>query len=281
MNITAILPYFGGKRTLAGKIVEALGPHTVYWEPFCGSLAVLLSKPAVRMETAVDLYGDLVNLARVLQARDAAEAMYAALYPMVPCNALHREAKERLAGRADRPAGTPPDVERAVDFFVCSWLGRNGCIGTKQFNNNFCVRYTSNGGATAHRWRSAVGSIPDWHERLKGVVVLEADGIAVCERVEDKAGTAIYADPPYLSKGASYVHDFDADDHRRLAEALRRFTRTRVVVSYYAHPRLADLYHGWRVIELASTKALANQGRAAAARGAVSAPEVLLVNQPD
>lgn len=40
--IGAVAPWFGGKRTLAPRIVEALGPHKAYVEPFCGSCAVLL-----------------------------------------------------------------------------------------------------------------------------------------------------------------------------------------------------------------------------------------------
>lgn len=41
-NINAILPYFGAKRVLAPAIIQELGNHTAYWEPFCGSMAVLL-----------------------------------------------------------------------------------------------------------------------------------------------------------------------------------------------------------------------------------------------
>ncbi|KKK94504.1 hypothetical protein LCGC14_2682220 [marine sediment metagenome] len=44
-KIKAIAPWFGGKRNLAPKIVDALGDHRVYWEPFCGSMAVLMAKP--------------------------------------------------------------------------------------------------------------------------------------------------------------------------------------------------------------------------------------------
>ena len=39
MQIKALAPWFGGKRTLAPRIVAELGPHRAYWEPFCGSLA--------------------------------------------------------------------------------------------------------------------------------------------------------------------------------------------------------------------------------------------------
>ena len=42
MKVTALAPWFGGKRTLAPKVIELLGEHRTYVEPFCGSMAVLL-----------------------------------------------------------------------------------------------------------------------------------------------------------------------------------------------------------------------------------------------
>lgn len=275
--ITAILPYFGAKRTLAGRIVAEAGKHSVWWEPFCGSLAVTLSKPPCRQETVNDLYGDVVNLARVLADREQAEQMYARLYPIIPGQMMHKEAKARLV-EDSWPDMEPWNVNRAVDFFVASWLGRNGMIGTKQFNNNFCARYTANGGSPARRWQSAVDAIPEWHERLRNVVILSECGLKLCERIDDEAGTVIYCDPPYLVKGASYVHDFTPEGHRRLAESLRRFKPARVMVSYYDHPDLAELYPGWRKIDLAVMKSLVNQGRRATGAGAVKAAEVLLCN---
>ena len=64
-RISALAPWFGGKRTLAPAIVEELGPHTAYWEPFCGSCAVLFAKPPLAFEQINDLHGDLINLAMV------------------------------------------------------------------------------------------------------------------------------------------------------------------------------------------------------------------------
>lgn len=279
MNITGLVPWFGAKRAMAARIVAEIGEHAVYWEPFCGSLAVLLSKPPARMETAIDMHGDLVNLALVLSGRDTAERLYAELRPMLPSNVLHEEAKRRLTDYCEDTTSYP-NVARAADFFVASWLGRNGTIGTKMTNNNFCVRYTSNGGAPAKRWQAAVDAIPDWHDRLRNVVILRTDAIKALDRIEDKAGTAIYCDPPYLAKGATYEHDFAAADHDRLAASLQRFNLTRVVVSYYEHPRLAELYPGWRKVEVPVTKVMVNQGARATGDEPVKAPEVLLVNQP-
>lgn len=109
------------------------------------------------------------------------------------------------------------------------------------------------------------------------------DGIELIERIEDKAGTAIYCDPPYLVKGSKYLHDFSdgfmtqANDHDRLATALGRFKKTRVVVSYYKHPALSSLYPEWTVRDVTQTKALVSQGRRDA-DNKVESPEVLICN---
>jgi hypothetical protein len=71
MLITAVVPWFGGKRTMAQIIVDVIGKHKAYWEPFCGSMAVLMAKPAVASETVNDLHSDLINLSWVIQDAEA------------------------------------------------------------------------------------------------------------------------------------------------------------------------------------------------------------------
>lgn len=292
-RIMSLAPWFGGKRTLAPAIVEAIGPHRVYWEPFCGSLAVLLAKPAVKMETVNDLHADLINLARVVQDPRLAVHLYDRLARTLFAEALFREALAAVRSEPVPPADARPGdrVDRAYRYFVVSWQGLNGVAGTPANNTSFARRFTSSGGNPGGRFVAAVDSIPPWHHRLRPVTILSDDGIALCEEVEDKPGTVIYADPPYLEKGASYLHDFTRgersgspalfegaeDDHERLARALRRFKKTRVVVSYYDHRDLAQLYPGWRKIRLDAAKGMVNS--AAAAAGRTEAPEVLLVNQ--
>lgn len=267
---------------MATTIIAELGDHRVYWEPFCGSLAVLFGKPACTMETVNDLHGDLINLARVLKDRNTAEDLYVRLAGVIFHEDLFHEAAERVRSRdKGEPAPGVPDVARAEDYLFVSWFGRNGVAGTSGYNSNFCVRYTANGGHAATRWRSVVGSIPEWHERLRFVTILNRDAFGLLDRIDDAPGTVIYCDPPYLLKGANYAHDFKSDDHDRLAAALRRFTLTRVVVSYYEHPRLAHLYppDRWSRRTIEVTKALVNQGMRDGT-GATKATEVLLANAP-
>ena len=279
MKITAIAPWFGGKRTLAPAILHELGKHSAYWEPFCGSLAILLAKPVVSMETVNDLHGDLINLARCVQDDTASVDLFSRLTRVACSEQLHREAADRFRARGNIAAANELDVSRAFDYFLCSWLGRNGVAGTSSYNQGFCRRFTKNGGHAATRFVSAVNSIPAWWERLRAVTILNDDGLELLKRIEDAPGVAIYCDPPYLVKGAKYVHDFASDDHKKLSEVLRRFKKTRVVVSYYAHDRLKELYPDWTVTRLQATKAMVNQGMRDK-KGATDAPEVLIINGP-
>ncbi len=172
------------------------------------------------------------------------------------------------------------DLPRAYDYFLCTWLGRNGVGGTESYNQGFCVRYTAQGGHAAKRWQSVVISIPAWRRRLANVTILQRDAFELLERIDDRKGTAIYIDPPYIEKGAKYIHDFEQQDHARLAQMLGRFKETRIVVSYYDHPKLAELYPGWERVEITITKSLDNQNRRDKKNKGVKVVEVLLVNSP-
>lgn len=271
MKITAIAPWFGSKRNLAPEIVAELGPHRSYWEPFCGSMAVLLEKKPCGAETVNDINGDVTNLAMVV-ASDQGPDLFERLSRTAFCDEIHAESKRRMKGELS-------SLDRAYWYFVECWMGRNGVAGTRSQNTSFCLRFTSNGGDPATRFRNAIESIPSWWQRFQGVWILNKDGFTLIESIEDKEGTAIYCDPPYLVKGAKYVHDFKDEDHDRLAALLGRFNRTRCVVSYYEHPRLAELYPGWTKRTFDVSKAMACQGKRDK-KNDVRATEVLLINGP-
>lgn len=279
MKIKSIAPWFGGKRTLAPEIVRELGEHRAYWGLCCGSLAVEFAKEPATMEVCVDLHGDATNLAFVLQRESLAVQLYGRAARTLLSRELFLESAKVIREELPPANDDPPDVDRAYHYFVVSWFGRNGVSGTNSYNAGFCMRYTKNGGHAATRFVSAVDSIPAWHERLRAITFVRGDIFEHVPRIEDADGVSIYCDPPYLAKGAKYLHDFTEADHSKLATMLGRFRKARVVVSYYADPRLGAMYPGWTIRRLAATKALVNQGMRAAG-GPVAAPEVLLMNGP-
>lgn len=277
MKITALIPWFGSKRTLAPIIHAELGRHAAYYDPTCGSMAVLLSKPVASHEIVNDLHGDLINLAMVIRDTAAGSLLYRRLRRTLMHEDLWVESRDVCRYTL---IGPMPDVDRAYHYFVWSWCGRNWLSGTHDCNNTSVARrWTHGGDHGGKRFHSAVGSIPQWQARLRHVTILRMDCFDMIARIDDCEGSAVYCDPPYIEKGAAYVHDFSASDHERLAESLQRFRKARVVVSYYDHPRLAELYpESWTRRRIDVPKCIAHQGRRA--KSDCRAPELLLLNGP-
>ena len=277
MKVKALAPWAGSKRNLAHEIVAEAGPHSAWWELCCGSCAVTLVKPPASMETVVDMNADLVNLALCIRSDELCELLEDRLHRTWMTDDIFRNSAVVIRD-TKFDFSSAPDWERAYHYFVFCWMGRNGDSGTKKVGYGFCKRYTKNGGHAATRFKGVVDSLTAFNERMRNVTVLRADVFKEIPRIEDSAGVVIYVDPPYIEKGLAYVHDFTPDDHFKLAKLLSRFERTRVIVSYYDHPLLSELYPGWTKRLFNVSKALANSGR----RGQSDhrATEVLLINGP-
>lgn len=287
MKIKAPVPWFGAKRTLAPEIVRELGRHSAYWEPFCGSMAVLFAKPLSSHEIVNDLHGDLVNLAFVLRDAAASQELYKRLSRVVCCEALFDDTLDKFMADPEVEIIRSPSEEqvaRALDFFVLSWMGNNGIVGMGRKKCSMAIRWTRNGGSGPTRFRNAVDSIPDWHERLRSVLILNRDAMKVLDTIEDQTDVAIYVDPPYFvetrGKGGKsrYLHDFEEQDHIDLASRLSEFRKARVVVSYYDDPRLDELFSGWtkRRLDVNRNLSVVVKRESEMQR----APEVLLINGP-
>ena len=293
-KIAAIAPWFGGKRTLAPAVVEQIGRHTQYFEPFCGSMAVLFAKQPSQKETVNDLHGDLVNLARVLQDIDQAEQLYDRLQRVLFCEALLTDAGAYLEAN-DEDSRDP--LEWAYWYFLASWKQRNGVAGTDRAGYQIAVRWTKNGGSPTVRFHNAVESIPWWHSRLRNVVILKRDAFRILDRFEDCKETAIYVDPPYIAESRTgfdntagehsrYQHEFShggdglfghKDDHTRLHDVLSAYRHARIVVSYYDCPRVRQLYAGWTFIDKTMNKNLHIKKDGGETK---EAPELLILNGP-
>jgi DNA adenine methylase len=214
----------------------------------------------------------LYNLAQVVAHRYQCCELYKRLRHVLVSERFLDQAREKLK----EPYTT--GVERAYWFFINSWLGRNGMAGTHLYNQTFCRRFTSRGGSPSIRFTTAINSIPAWRRRLQRVTILNMDAFELIGKVEDQAGMAIYVDPPYMKDKRDYVHDFKAADHEFLAAALRRFSNARIVVSYYEHPKLDELYPNWYRQSFRVTKVISHVGQRG--KNDKRAIEVLLSNQP-
>jgi len=242
-------------------------------------MAVLLSKAPCKMETVNDLHADLINLARIVRDPQEGPRLYRMLRRTFMHEDIFAESDRLMRGFEKAPLGEMDAVLRAYHYFVTSWQGRKGTAGQPaNRKGTYCVQFTSNGGHAAKRWQSVCKSIPAWRRRMQNVTILNRDGFELLERIEDKDGTAVYIDPPYFEKNAKYLHDFKSADHERLAIAVKRFTKTRIIVSYYAHSEVDRLYSGWTQRRIEVTKSMSQGNKRGA--GKSRATEVLLINGP-
>lgn len=300
LRISALLPWFGGKRTMAPRIAreccrpDGRAPKS-FWELCCGSMAVSLAMPRCSHHHVVDMHDDLINLARVIQDPRSGAEFYRRLRRVLNHETLFHESKEALAaddrqklqafGLFDVGTSAKLDpIERAVAFFIVSWQGRNGVAGTERVNYQPAIRWTAGGGHSAIRFTGAVETIPAFRRRIRDWSILQRDIFEVLAKIEDEDGTVIYIDPPYIRDGdqrsgsCAYLHEFKPIDHQRLATSLRRFANVRIVVSYYDVPIVRELYDGWTLVDCATQKNLHVQNRRGLGR--CEAPEVLLINGP-
>ncbi len=295
MPIKAIAPWFGGKRTMASRIVaECCRPGgrapKAFWDLCCGSMAVSMEMPRCSHHHAVDLHGDLLNLITVLQDRKLGPELYRRLRRVVSHESSFYESRNAMASDAAEVGlfgateQSLSPIDRAFHYFIVSWQGRNGTAGTERINYQPAIRWTAGGGHSAIRFANATISVPAWRRRLRDISVLKRDIFDVLVKIEDQVGTSIYIDPPYLRDGKSrsgscaYKHEFNSADHDKLSKALRRFENCRVVVSYYDHPQLRELYPGWTVVECSTQKNLHVHNRRGVGR--CEAPEILIINGP-
>jgi len=300
MKLRAMLPYFGGKRTLAPDIVAELAPDPAavrqYFEPFHGSLAVLLElrdRGYTRPAVVNDLHALAHNLATVIADRDGAIALAQDMQTALCHEAAMFDAAARIHTLL-RYENLAPElrVELARAYLEFSWLHRNGHAGCPidwgSVAGGFAVRWTASGGDPAVRYQQIADSIPGWWSRLQQTTFTRRDAFGVIEKIPDTPGTLVYLDPPYLRgtrKSGRYEHDFGGEmllgsdeDHARLAALAGRFKRARVGVSYYADERVCELYpasEGWRVVGFQKNKNLSN---ATAGSEGAGASEVLIVN---
>jgi DNA adenine methylase len=132
--VKPIYPYFGSKRRVADVIWSRLGDCTRYVEPFLGSAAVLLSRPAdpSRVEICNDADAMISNLWRAIQAAPEAVVRHAE-WPKHECD-LHARHRWLVAGKAhlrDLLIRDPDAYDpRAAGWWLAGisiWLGSGWC----------------------------------------------------------------------------------------------------------------------------------------------------------
>lgn len=120
----APFPYFGGKRNAAQMVWNAFGDPQHYVEPFCGSCAMLLSRPAShvrRVETVNDKDGMLVNVWRAIRYAPDEVARECAI-PVMECELHARLATTKARMTPDFVSWIEGDERHFDAHLAANWL---------------------------------------------------------------------------------------------------------------------------------------------------------------
>jgi DNA adenine methylase len=261
------IKWHGGKYYLANWIISHFPPHLAYVEPFFGAGAVLFARDSKRdwflghpecdlqsngkpkahhagaSEVINDINGELSNFWRCLQD-DALFSRFLRRIESTPFSEVEWAAAKAASG-SDRD-----NVERAVQFFIRYRQSRQG-LG-KDFATLTRNRTRRGRNEQVSAWLSAVEGLPEAHERLRNVVILNRDAVEVI-RSQDGPYVLFYCDPPYLLETRTvqdcYEHEMSNADHERLLKTLRE-VHGKVILSGYRNAIYDQSLADWNSVEL-------------------------------
>lgn len=196
------LPYIGGKRRIAPRLIPLIPDHTTYVEPFAGGAQVFFHKPRSKVEVLNDLDEEIVNFLRICQRHPQELARMLRWQP----------ASRRMFDWHQRqPPDVLTDLERAARFFYLQKLAWSGKRTKRSFRYSISrpIKYTPSSLPTR---LTAVA------ERLDGVQ-LEALAYQVIFSRYDRPTTFFYCDPPYVGVDF-YQHNFSDQQFEELARQL-------------------------------------------------------------
>lgn len=228
----------GGKTYLAKQIISHMPKHTHYVEPYFGGGAVLFAKnPEGVSEVVNDINLHLYVFWRVLSCppmfldfQRQIEAVPFSQIEWIACSHWPEE-YDPLENM----------VECAARFFVKYRQSRQG-LG-KDFATLSRNRTRRGMNEQVSAWLSAVEGLPEAHERLIRVVILNDDALKVIKQ-QDGPKTHQYLDPPYLHSTRNTTNDYEYEmteqQHDELLTMLIDIDGTFQLSGYHS-----ELYDDW------------------------------------
>lgn len=224
MNAQPIIPWIGGKRRLADRLIPLFPQHSCYVEVFCGGAALFFLRPSpADVEVINDINGELVCLYRVVQHH---------------LEEFVRQFKWALSSRkifewqqVTRPE-TLTDIQRAARFFYLQQLA----FGGKVQGQNFGTATTAPPGLNLLRLEETLSAA---HLRLANAYV-ENLSWSDCIKRYDRPHSFFYMDPPYWET-EGYGVPFEFDQYVQMS-VLAKETKGKVMISLNDHPAIREVF---------------------------------------
>lgn len=267
MRRLSIFRWPGGKGNFLGRLLPLIPQGgRPYTEAYLGAGHVLLNRPPAPVEAANDLDGRIVGLFRLLQDREAYEALRHRIRFTPYARAEFARALEIL--RAEAQGEAVPPLDLAWAFLVAHGQGFGGWAANVG-NWGRALTGTSRGAGPVAKWASLPDRLERVRERILRVQLDQRDALDFL-RYWDTPEAVHYVDPPYhpdTVRRGYYRHNADHEHHRRLVEVLLGLEGA-VVLSGYQHPVYAPLEEaGWRRLDFPTASRMAGRTRVSGMRG--------------
>ena len=234
-----VIPWPGGKRRLAARLICLMPEHSCYVEPFAGGAALLFAREPAKVEVINDINGDLVCMYRVVQHH---------------LEELVRQFKWALASRKmfewaqmQRPE-TLTDVQRAARFL---FLQRSSFAG-KVSSRSYGTATTATPRINLLRIEEELSAA---HLRLAEVFIEHLPWLDCIKRY-DRSHTLHYCDPPYWDT-EGYGVSFGLEQYEALSEVMR-VAKGKVMLSINDHPEMRRVFKGFRSEQIPITYTMGN-----------------------
>lgn len=228
LHAKPIIPWMGGKRRLAKKILPLFKPHTAYVEPFSGGAAVFFMKEPSAVEVINDANGELINLYRVVKYH-LDELLRHFRWALV--------SREEFVSMKTINPETLTDIQRAARFFYLQKLAFGGQVTSQSFG-------TSAVSSPRLNLLRIEEDLSAAHLRLSRTTVEHLDW-AECMRRYDRPGTLFYLDPPYWGTHG-YGSDFGLEQYDHMARIARE-AKGQVVISVNDIPEMRRVFTGFEI----------------------------------
>lgn len=239
-NAQPIIPWLGGKRRLADRLMPLFPQHECYVEVFCGGAAIYFLRPyPAPVEVLNDINGELVNLYRVVQHH---------------LEEFVRQFKWSLSSRQVfewmKETNTKPltDIQRAARFFYL----QQHAFGGKVDGQNFGTATTA---PTINLLRIEE-NLSAAHLRLAQGTTIENLSWHECVKRYDRPHTFFYCDPPYWQV-EGYGVPFGFEQYEQMAEAMLMI-KGKMMISINDHPDIRRAFDGLTMHDLGIKYSVAN-----------------------
>ena len=218
-----IIPWIGGKRRLADRIIPQFPPHTCYVEVFAGGAALYFMRPPAEVEVLNDVNGELINLYRVVKCH---------LEEFVRQFKWALSSREVFKWLQDTPPHTLTDLQRAARFFYLQQQSFGGKVAGQTFGTATT--------APAINLLRIEENLSAAHLRMAGGTYIEQLDWAKCIDRYDRQHTLFYLDPPYWET-EGYGVPFEWEQYELMAQKLKAI-KGKAVVSINDHPAIRECF---------------------------------------